>query len=68
MRGSPVSTPLLYLRGERERGGGLGPYVQGLRDAGMTHVQSALVPGAGHFTQEEAPAETWRLIARFAKL
>jgi pimeloyl-ACP methyl ester carboxylesterase len=66
--GPPVSTPLLYLRGERERGGGIGPYVQGLRDAGVTNVQSALVPGAGHFTQEEAPAETWRLMARFAAL
>jgi pimeloyl-ACP methyl ester carboxylesterase len=66
--GPPVSTPLLYLRGERERGGSIGPYVQGLRDAGVTHVESALVPGAGHFTQVEAPAETWRLIARFAGL
>jgi pimeloyl-ACP methyl ester carboxylesterase len=66
--GPPVSTPLLYLRGERERGGDIGPYVRGLRAAGMTSVQSALVPGAGHFTQEEAPAETWRLIAGFAGL
>jgi hypothetical protein len=24
------------------------------------------VPGAGHFTQEETPAGTWRLIAGFA--
>ena len=66
--GPAVSTPLLYLRGERERGGDIGPYVQGLRDAGVTQVQSALVPGAGHFTQQEAPGETWRLIARFAGL
>jgi pimeloyl-ACP methyl ester carboxylesterase len=66
--GPPVSTPLLYLRGERERGGDIGPYVRGLRDAGVTHIQSALVPGAGHFTPQEAPAETWRLIARFAGL
>jgi pimeloyl-ACP methyl ester carboxylesterase len=66
--GPPVSTPLPYLRGERERGGDIAPYVQGLRDAGVTNVQGALVPGAGHFTQEEAPAEAWRLIASFAKL
>jgi pimeloyl-ACP methyl ester carboxylesterase len=26
------------------------------------------VPGAGHFTQEEAPERTWRLIAEFAGL
>ena len=65
--GPPVSTPLLYLSGERERGGDIAPYVKGLRDAGVTNVQSALVPGAAHFTQEEAPAQTWRLISRFAQ-
>jgi pimeloyl-ACP methyl ester carboxylesterase len=34
----------------------------------VTHVEPGIVPGAGHFTQEEAPGETWRLIARFARL
>ena len=33
--------------------------------AGISRLEHALVPGAGHFTQEEAPVETWRLIAGF---
>jgi pimeloyl-ACP methyl ester carboxylesterase len=66
--GARVTTPLLYLRGELERGGDIGAYVDGLRAAGVTHVEQALVARAGHFTQEEAPEETWRLIADFAGL
>jgi pimeloyl-ACP methyl ester carboxylesterase len=66
--GPAVTTPLLYLRGERERGGDIGPYADGLRGAGVPNVTQAVVPGAGHFTQEEAPGETWRLIAGFAGL
>ena len=27
--------------------------------------QHGAVPGAGHFTQEEAPAETWKRFAGF---
>jgi pimeloyl-ACP methyl ester carboxylesterase len=42
--------------------------VQGLRAAGVTHVEQAVVPDAGHFTQEENPEQTWQLIARFAGL
>jgi pimeloyl-ACP methyl ester carboxylesterase len=56
-----VDTPLLYLRGERE-GGDIAAYAAGLRDAGVKHVTTGLVPNAGHFTQEEAPADVWRLI------
>ena len=63
--GPHVTTPLLYMRGEQERGGDINTYLEGLRGAGVTHVEPGIVPGAGHFTQEEAPGETWRLIARF---
>ena len=63
--GTTVETPLLYLRGEKERSGHIDTYVEGLRSAGLTHVEPALVPGAGHFTQEEAPKATWDLIRRF---
>ncbi|MGH7868543.1 MAG: alpha/beta fold hydrolase [Candidatus Dormibacteraceae bacterium] len=62
-----VSTPLLYLRGELESGD-ISTYVAGFAAAGVEHVEQGLVPGAGHFTQEEAPQETWRLIADFAGL
>jgi pimeloyl-ACP methyl ester carboxylesterase len=58
------TTRLLYLRGEHESGG-IDAYVTGLRDAGLTHVEYATVTAAGHFTQEEAPHQTWELIADF---
>jgi pimeloyl-ACP methyl ester carboxylesterase len=63
---SPVqmTTHLLYLRGEHESGE-IGAYVTGFREAGCTRVDQAVIPGAGHFTQEEAPEDTWRLVADF---
>jgi pimeloyl-ACP methyl ester carboxylesterase len=60
-----VTTPLLYLRGDKE-GGQISDYLDGLRSVGLTQVGHALVPNAGHFTQEEAPEDTWALIAEFA--
>ena len=60
-----VATPLLYLRGEHQRGD-IHAYVQGFRAAGVTQIEHA-VPGAGHFAQEEAPDGVWRLIADFAR-
>lgn len=60
--------PLLYLRGSAERGGDIGEYTQGLRDTGLPKVLSAVIPGAGHFPQHEAPEETWLNIARFTEL
>ncbi len=59
-----MTTPLLYLRGEHE-GGDIHAYAAGFREAGCARVGHAIVPGAGHFTQEEAPEATWRLIAGF---
>jgi pimeloyl-ACP methyl ester carboxylesterase len=64
--GPPTQTPLLYLRGENERGGALEPYVEGLRGAGVSNVQGALISGSGHFPQEEATQETWRILDQFA--
>jgi pimeloyl-ACP methyl ester carboxylesterase len=64
---APMATRLLYLRGEKE-GGHLVDYLDGLRSAGMTHVDHAVVPNAGHFTQEESPEDTWRLIADFSAI
>ena len=61
---APVAAPLLYLRGGAE-GGDLDAYAAGFRAAGVGDVRTALVAGAGHFAQEEAPAEVWRLVRDF---
>jgi pimeloyl-ACP methyl ester carboxylesterase len=66
--GPPVTTPVLYLRGEQERGGDIAGYVTGLGQAGVTNLEQATVPGCGHFPHEEAPDLLWKLIARFAGL
>lgn len=63
--GRSASTRLLYLRGEHEPGD-ITAYVDGLRSAGVSQVEHALVPGGGHFSPEDAPHEVWRLISRFA--
>jgi len=62
-----IATPLLYLRGERE-GGTLETYLDGLRAAGIEHVEGDLIPAAGHFAPEEEPAAVWARIASFMHL
>ncbi len=54
-RGPAVATPLLLLRGSRERGGDIGRYAEGFRRAGVTQIESLAVDGAGHFPQEGRP-------------
>ncbi|MEW9547319.1 alpha/beta fold hydrolase [Nonomuraea sp. NPDC050783] len=61
----PAGTPVLYLRGEGEHGD-LAAYARGFREAGVGNLETALVPGAGHFAPEEAPARVWSLISGFA--
>jgi pimeloyl-ACP methyl ester carboxylesterase len=60
-----TETPLLYLRGADESGD-INAYIRGFRKSGIGQVEQGIVPGAGHFTQEEAPNQTWQLIANFA--
>ncbi|MFY9927662.1 MAG: hypothetical protein WAK82_06625 [Streptosporangiaceae bacterium] len=54
-RGPAAATPLLVLRGGRERGGGIGRYAEGFRRSGVTHVESLAIDGTGHFPQERRP-------------
>ncbi|MBC9729052.1 alpha/beta fold hydrolase [Streptomyces sp. TRM68367] len=62
---APVDTPLLYLRGDGE-GGDIATYAQGFRDAGIQNLTTAVLTDAGHFAQEEVPAQVWKLIHGFA--
>lgn len=66
--GEPLHTPLLYLRGQHERGGRIDEYVRGLEGAGATSLEHGLIPASKHFTQEERPDDVWQRIARFAGL
>jgi pimeloyl-ACP methyl ester carboxylesterase len=66
-RHGTVDTPVLYLRGEKETGR-VEDYLRGFAAAGLRSVDHALVPGAGHFAQEDAAEEVWRLIAEFTGL
>jgi pimeloyl-ACP methyl ester carboxylesterase len=62
---APVRTPLLYLRGAQERGGDIDTYADGLRQAAVMDLEAATVDAAGHFPHQEAPHQTWTLIADF---
>lgn len=65
--GPPTDTPLLYVRGEHEQGR-IDDYLAGFRAAGLTDVTGAVIPGAGHFAQEDAPDAVWEAIRGFAGL
>jgi pimeloyl-ACP methyl ester carboxylesterase len=58
-----VSTSVVYVRGSHEYGD-IADYAQGLRDAGVGNLQTAVIPDCGHFAPEEAPEAVWALIAR----
>lgn len=64
--GEQLTVPVLYLRGEHEAGD-ISDYVAGFRKAGLANLRHGLVATAGHFAQEEAPQETWRLISEFIR-
>jgi pimeloyl-ACP methyl ester carboxylesterase len=65
--GPRVATPVLYVRGEHETGR-IEDYATGLRAAGVENLRVDVVRGAGHFPQQEAPEQTWRILAAFAGL
>jgi pimeloyl-ACP methyl ester carboxylesterase len=66
MAKTPCETPVLYVRGEHDRAE-IDRYLAGFRDAGLSNVEYGCVPGAGHFAQEEEPAQTWRVIGGFLR-
>jgi pimeloyl-ACP methyl ester carboxylesterase len=64
--GAVSNVPLLYVRGDQERGGQIAAYARGLRAAGIANLRTELIPGSGHFAPIEQPAATAAAIERFA--
>jgi pimeloyl-ACP methyl ester carboxylesterase len=60
----PVRLPVLYLRGDHERGS-LQDYLAGLRAGGLQGVEGHLIEGSGHFAPEEQPAQVAALLQAF---
>ena len=59
--GATVDQPSCFIAGERDLVRGLVPGVDGFADpgSGCTDFRgSTIIPGAGHWVQQEAPAET----------
>jgi pimeloyl-ACP methyl ester carboxylesterase len=56
VKASRVETPVLYMRGDRERGSPLDAYVDGLRANGLVNVEGRSIPNCAHFSAEEQPA------------
>ena len=62
-----TDTPVLYLGSEAPEGY-YAQCLRGLRSAGLTSVEQAVVPGAGHFLAEEAPQQVWQHVESFLEL
>jgi pimeloyl-ACP methyl ester carboxylesterase len=61
---SAVATPLLYIRGDADPVD-VGAYLDGFREAGVQHVDSAVVPHSGHSSSIESPDALWQIIRDF---
>jgi pimeloyl-ACP methyl ester carboxylesterase len=62
-----VQTPILYLRGEYERGD-VEEYLRGLRAAGVRDIRGTIVAGSGHFPPNERPDDVAALLREFMGL
>jgi pimeloyl-ACP methyl ester carboxylesterase len=56
VKAARVETPVLYMRGDRERGSPLDAYVEGLCANGLVNVEGRAIPNCAHFSAEEQPA------------
>lgn len=64
---APNSVPLVVAVGEKSFFTSLLPtFVEGYRAKGMTRVESALIPGAGHYVVADNPNAVADLIGRYA--
>lgn len=65
--GESVSTPVLYLRGEKDPGLGLERYVSGLRESGLRNVTGRTIAQSGHFALDEQPARVLAALRDFMR-
>lgn len=63
--GSRITTPVLYLRGEKEPGAGIEHYIAGFKESGLLNITHTSIPDCGHFTAEEQPVKVAKAIAEF---
>lgn len=57
LKDQETTTPVLYLRGEKDPGLELERYVRGLREAGVRDVRGQTIPRSGHFVLDEQPGQ-----------
>ena len=67
VKGEAIQTPVLYLRGEHERGD-IESYLNGFREAGLRNIKGHVIAGAGHFAPEEQPLEVLGHLRDFMNL
>jgi pimeloyl-ACP methyl ester carboxylesterase len=52
---TPVDVPVLYVRGDKDRGEGIDRYLSGFRAAGLRSVTGTTIANSGHFVADEHP-------------
>jgi pimeloyl-ACP methyl ester carboxylesterase len=64
VKGETHATPVLYVRGDHERGG-IEEYLRGFRENGLTNVSGHIIEECGHFSLDEQPEKVTKLIEDF---
>jgi pimeloyl-ACP methyl ester carboxylesterase len=63
-RATPVQTPVLYVRGEREYGN-IEHYLKGFHESSLCNIKGQIVTGSGHYAPEEQPGEVANILTEF---
>jgi pimeloyl-ACP methyl ester carboxylesterase len=67
-RPTSIETPILYLRGDAGPASTtLDDYAAGLRQAGVRHLETGVLPASGEYAPEEAPDELVARLRRFRR-
>lgn len=66
VKGEPVATPVLYVRGDHESGK-IEEYLRGFRENGLANVSGHIIEECGHFSIDEQPKKVAKLIEEFTR-